>query len=220
MTARLLPIFPLQQVVLFPKVRCPLHIFEPRYRQMTEQALAGDARIGMVTVRPGHAGGMAGDPPIFSVGCEGRIVESARLPDGRYDILLLGERRFRIADEPARPAGRLYRCARVDPLEDAFDPTDRSRVAALRARTLELVGQLVARASRGESRFEPGRFGGADDATLVNTLCSVLDLEPAEKQALLEEGEVAGRFARLAGCLEFRLAELAGGLPPAPRPVH
>ena len=69
-----IPIFPLQQVVLFPRVRCPLHIFEPRYRQLTEAALAGDRRIGMVAVRPEHANAMAGDPPVFGVGCEGRSV--------------------------------------------------------------------------------------------------------------------------------------------------
>ena len=98
-----IPIFPLPSVVFFPGVDLPLHIFEPRYREMTEAALEGDRRIGMVTVQPGHVAEMAGDPPVFEVGCAGRITEHRRHDDGRFDIVLIGEERFRIEDE--RPRG-------------------------------------------------------------------------------------------------------------------
>ena len=75
-----LALFPLSNVVLFPRVKTPLHIFEPRYRQMTEAALDGDRRIGMVVVRPEHVEAIAGDPPLFEVGCEGVISDSKKLP--------------------------------------------------------------------------------------------------------------------------------------------
>src|SRR5262252_10843931 len=72
-------LFPLSSVVLFPRVRTPLHIFEPRYRQMAEHALAGDRSIGMVAVPPEHVGAMAGDPPVYPVGCAGVISQAQRL---------------------------------------------------------------------------------------------------------------------------------------------
>lgn len=68
-----LPIFPLSEVVLFPGLRVPLHIFEPRYRQMLEAALAGEPRIGMVAVLPAQVASMDGDPATFSIGCAGTI---------------------------------------------------------------------------------------------------------------------------------------------------
>ena len=92
------PIFPLPGVVLFPGTYLPLHIFEPRYRAMTEAALGGDQVIGMVLIR-GDADAMQPRAPIFEIGCAGRIVESERQADGRFNLLLHGERRFRIRQE-------------------------------------------------------------------------------------------------------------------------
>ena len=88
------PIFPLPGMVLFPGTYLPLHIFEPRYRAMTEAALAGDQVIGMILIR-GDEDAMQRRAPIFNIGCAGRIVESERLPDGRFNLLLHGARRFR-----------------------------------------------------------------------------------------------------------------------------
>src|SRR5512147_373282 len=111
-----LPLFPLSNVVLFPRVRAPLHIFEPRYRQMTEHALAGERRIGMVVVPPEHLERIAGDPPVYAIGCAGVISASQRLPDGRFHIMLDGTWRFRIQEELPHAPGRLYRLARVERL--------------------------------------------------------------------------------------------------------
>ena len=138
-----LPLFPLSSVVLFPGVQTPLHIFEPRYRQMTEHALAGSRRIGMVAVRPEAVEAMAGNPPVFGVGCEGRITDAKRLPDGRFNILLLGTQRFRILRESPPVAERLYRVAEIERLEDPFDSASRPRVLALRHRAIELVGEIA-----------------------------------------------------------------------------
>src|SRR3990172_1005369 len=105
-------LFPLSSIVLFPRVRTPLHVFEPRYRQMTEHALAGDHRIGMVMVHPDHAAEMAGDPPLYPIGCAGIISQAQRFPDGRFLVVLEGVWRFRIAEELPRPPRLLYRMER------------------------------------------------------------------------------------------------------------
>jgi Lon protease-like protein len=215
-----LPLFPLPQVVLFPRIRCPLHVFEPRYRQMTEAALAGDGLLGMVAVRPEQLHALTGDPPIFAVGCEGRIVDSTRLADGRFNLLLVGTRRFRILAEPPRPPDRLYRTASVLPLDDPFDRGSRDRVSALRARALEALTELAGHASDDGRRFEPALFSGADDVSLVNGLCQLLDLSPAEKQSLLEADDIPSRYQRLLEVLGFRLAETASARGAGSRQLH
>ncbi|HEY8492570.1 MAG TPA: LON peptidase substrate-binding domain-containing protein, partial [Myxococcota bacterium] len=97
-----IPLFPLPNVVLFPGARVPLHVFEPRYRQMTAHALAGERRIGIVAIRPEHLSEIMGDPPLFSVGCAGLVEQATRRDDGRYDIILRGTERFRILGELPR----------------------------------------------------------------------------------------------------------------------
>lgn len=219
MTA-LLPIFPLPQVVLFPRVRCPLHIFEPRYRQMAEAALAGDGRIGMVTVRPQHLSEMSGDPPVFDIGCAGRISEHRRHEDGRFDIVLIGEERFRILDEPPRDSEVLYRAARTEPLSEIVEAEDAVRLRTLRASALEHLTRLVTRSSDGKRRFDASIFSDMDDVTVANALCQVLDLGALEKQSLLEEDRVASRLDQLVALLEFRLAELGAEVDDPTRTIH
>jgi Lon protease-like protein len=216
----LLPIFPLPQVVLFPRVRCPLHIFEPRYRQMAEAALAGDGRIGMVTVRPQHLSEMSGDPPVFDIGCAGRISEHRRHEDGRFDIVLIGEERFRILDEPPRDSEVLYRAARTEPLSEIVEAEDAVRLRTLRASALEHLTRLVTRSSDGKRRFDASIFSDMDDVTVANALCQVLDLGALEKQSLLEEDRVASRLDQLVALLEFRLAELGAEVDDPTRTIH
>src|SRR5919202_6071408 len=95
----LLPIFPLPNVVLFPNVFLPLHIFEPRYREMVADALDADRMIGMVLLRPGWERDYQGRPPVYPIGCSGVITHAERLDDGRYNIVLRGVERFRIVEE-------------------------------------------------------------------------------------------------------------------------
>ena len=102
----LLPLFPLPNVVLFPNVFLPLHIFEPRYREMVADALASDRMIGMVLLRPGWERDYEGRPPVYPIGCSGVITHVERLADGRYNIVLRGVERFRIV--PRGPS-RSYR---------------------------------------------------------------------------------------------------------------
>src|SRR5262245_7373918 len=111
----LLPLFPLPNVVLFPNVFLPLHIFEPRYRQMTADAVASDRVIGMVLLKPGWDRDYEGRPAIYRVGCSGVITHVERLADGRFNIVLRGLDRFRIVEENIE---RAYRRAIVETLAD------------------------------------------------------------------------------------------------------
>ncbi len=216
-----LPIFPLSNVVLFPHLQVPLHVFEPRYRAMARDALGGARRIGMVVVRPEHVAEMAADPPVFPVGCAGTVQSAQQLPDGRYHIVLAGTQRFRILEEPARGPARSDRGARVELLDDLHEPRDAPRVAALRARVAELVLELVQRTAPDRARNLPASFlGGLDDAPFVNALCNALAFGPAEKQGLLEAPSIPARFERLAELLAFRLAELGAGGSPRSGSLH
>ncbi len=216
-----IPIFPLQNVVLFPRILTPLHLFEERYRQMAADALSGGRRIAMVTVVPESVEGMAGDPEIYPVGCAGVITESQKLDDGRYNIVLLGTHRVRILDEPERTPDRLYRVAEVERLEDPYDPGQAQHVASLRTRIIELVGDIVGAGDpdRG-AEMTPEMFQEIDDAALVNSLSNAFPFAPAEKQGLLEANTIPERFERLEGVLSFLHAERDGLKGPNSRSVH
>src|SRR4051794_23263853 len=179
-----IPIFPLPNVVLFPNVFLPLHIFEPRYRQMVEDALKGDRIIGMVLLRPGWEGDYEGRPAVYPVGCAGLITHAERLPDGRFNIVLQGIEKFRILDEDD---SKTYRLARIDSIEEsmAVHDKDEMRSARRRLETL-LVPQPNGRGA------DPKVPPSMSDEDLVNALAQYLELEPVEKQALLErEGLLA-----------------------------
>jgi Lon protease-like protein len=207
--SELLPIFPLSNVVLFPRVKTPLHLFEPRYRQLARDVLQGERRIGMVVVRPEHVDEMPGNPPIYPVGCAGVITESHRLPDGRYNLVLLGEQRVRVVAEEPRVESRLYRVARVVRLQDSYPDTDRARVARLRAAIAADIGVLIRRAQPDRSHaFDPELFAGVDDETFVNAVANAFAFPAEEKQALLEAEGISERYARLASSLSFQRLEL------------
>ena len=202
-----LPIFPLSNVVLFPRVQTPLHLFEPRYRALARDVLAGERRIGMVTVLPAHVDEMQGDPPVYEIGCCGVVTESQRLPDGRYNVVLLGEHRFQVAEEPPRPHDRPYRVARVRRLVDAYPPAERDRVARLRERVSRQVVALVRQIQPERvDAFDPQLFADVDDATFVNALSNAFAFPVEEKQNLLDADSIPERFERLEAVLSFRRA--------------
>jgi Lon protease-like protein len=205
-----IPLFPLANVVLFPNASIPLYVFEPRYRQLTEDALAGFHRIGMIAVPPEHADALSGDPPLFEIGCEGRIAHAGRNPDGTYQILLQATRRFRILEELPRPAGVLYRSARVEGLPEPLP--DRDRVRTARRSLFARLAIFVRRIAPAESdRFTARHFESVDDARLVSALAQAIGFDVLEKQRLLEAPSVLDRYELMDDLILFRLAELSDG---------
>ncbi len=192
-----IPIFPLPDVVLFPTVCLPLHIFEPRYREMVADALEGDRIIGMALLRPGWQEQYEGRPPIYPVGCAGLITHAERLPDGRYNIVLRGLEKFRVLREHER---RPYREADVQPLVESLSDGDRQVVRAARRR---LEALLVPRPQgHGVEAKMPAAMGDED---LVNTLAQYLEFETVEKQALLERDGLLARCQSLIELLEMKV---------------
>jgi hypothetical protein len=196
--SELLPIFPLPNVVLFPSVFLPLHIFEPRYREMVSDALAADRMIGMALLRPGWEGDYEGRPPVYPIGCSGLITHFDRLADGRYNIVLRGIERFRILSEDH---SRSYRRALVEPVLDAASSADdRAAITRHRAKLETLLGPVAERTG-----VEVKIPRAMADEDLVNALAQYLDLEPIEKQALLEQHCLRSRAESLIELLEMKI---------------
>jgi Lon protease-like protein len=203
-----LPIFPLASVVLFPQVRVPLYIFEPRYRQMTEAALGASGRIGMVTVVPEQVELIGHDPEIFPIGCAGQIESSRKREDGTFDILLEGVFRFRIERELERPEGQLYREAQVAVLRDDEPESTGHEIERLRTEVHQRYGALLERiAPQHVEHFRSMGFDLMPHAVYANTISVSLNIDAVEKQSLLESSSTLIRLERLLTVLEFELAE-------------
>jgi Lon protease-like protein len=191
-----LPLFPLPNTVLFPGVYLPLHIFEPRYREMVRDALDDDRIIGMTLLKPGFEAEYEGRPPIYRVGCAGLITHAAPLTDGRFNIVLQGLERFRVVEEDhSRP----YRVANVDPIDALGPPADPISVHGLRQRLETLIAPMLERAG-GELSIPPAM----SDADVIHAVAQYLDFEPLEKQALLECHGLRARAAALVDLLEIK----------------
>jgi Lon protease-like protein len=192
-----LPIFPLPNVVLFPNVFLPLHIFEPRYRDMVGDALEGDRMIGMVLMRAGWQADYEGRPPVYPVGCAGLITHSERLDDGRYNIVLRGFEKFRITGEDDT---RSYRIARVESMMETMREGDREAMQRERRR----LETLLVPQPQGRG-VDPKMPPSMSDEDLVNALAQYLELEPVEKQALLERDGLLARCQSLIELLEMKV---------------
>jgi uncharacterized protein len=191
-----LPLFPLN-TVLFPGAELPLHIFEPRYREMVRDALAGDRLIGMVLLRPGWEGSYDGRPAIYDVGCAGLVTFSEQYPDGRYNIVLRGLEKFRVLREDH---DRSYRVAHVEALMEEPGDAEKAIVRAERGRLETLL--LGDPGGRGIDPMMPPSMADED---LINALAQYLDLEPVEKQALLEREGLLARCRSLIDLLEMKM---------------
>ena len=192
-------LFPLPSLVFFPQVMQPLHIFEPRYRQLTEDALADDRLIAMVLPMPGWEEDYAAQPALHAVACVGRIMAEQRLADGRFNILLRGMARVRIVEEP--PTGKLYRLAKVKalneiPLKDEtlnlhWRQTLSDKMPAWFAKQSEVVEQLCKLL-----------YSELDLGALCDIMAFALPLDAEFKQQLLEELDAATRLRMLHDFLE------------------
>jgi Lon protease-like protein len=195
-TARL---FPLPNLVLFPHVMQPLHIFEARYRQMTSDALAGDRLIALALLKPGWESDYEGAPDLYPVACLGKIVAEQRLEDGRFNILLRGLSRARILHELVQ--GKLYRSARVELLEDVAAPgkqTERN----LRQNITRLVKSWFPAQGTVLDQFRKLLKSDLPLGALCDIIAFALPLPIECKQELLEEIEVDRRVRQLLHHLE------------------
>lgn len=206
-----IPVFPLSGALLLPSGQMPLNIFEPRYMQMVDAAIAGNRLIGMI--QPAlDAAESAKRPPLCEVGCLGRITQFSETGDGRYLVTLSGISRFRVVEE--LEAGTPYRQCRVEfeGFADLAKPrkgeesVDRDALlrtfrAYLKANGMEADWESVERAS---------------NAGLVTALSMMSPWGPPEKQALLESPDHAARADTLIAITEIALAGADG----QPIPLH
>jgi Lon protease-like protein len=196
---RIIPLFPLPNLVLFPHTDVPLHIFEPRYRQMIADAVEGERIIGMMLLKGDWERDYYANPDIYTVGCAGRIDRLVRMPDGRYNLILQGLSEFKVTheirDRPYRQAEVDWCAARPESLQ-----MDDQAMNQLHQLLLSYIGEPAREAWRTvvEER-------GLRGAQLVNFLCFHLDLSPLEKQTLLEA--LDERANCLIDVLTFKLAE-------------
>lgn len=185
-----LSIFPLPGAILFPGLQLPLHIFEPRYRELVGSALAKDRLIGMIQPQQSREGA-----PLYEVGCLGRIGDVEAMEDGRYNIVLDGEARFRVIRElDVTTAFRQVEAELID------DPGD----------------EVLSSAERGNFEFEARRFAQIqgysvdwdsverlDDETLINGVAQIAPFDTASKQALLEAPDLSARCELMIQLMQF-----------------
>lgn len=195
----LLPLFPLPNLVFFPRTRLPLHVFEPRYRKMVADAVASDQRFGIVLLRPGWETDYFGAPPIYACGTLGQIEQAVPLDDGRFNILVRGEVRFRVVGEiPGQP----YRTARVIVQPEQ----DRNAEASYAQRT------WLAELSRQYLEHLPDQMAVPEIETvgleaLTNALIMSLNIDVQQKQELLEIDLIA-RAEKIGDELQNRIESL------------
>jgi Lon protease-like protein len=200
---RVIPVFPLDGALLLPHGQLPLNIFEPRYLNMVDDAMAADRLIGMIQTR---AGGDPARPSLAAVGCLGRITSFAETSDGRYVITLTGVCRFAVGEEltlrlPYRQVQASYTAFEAD-LQAPADDDGFDRVRFLRALKAYLERRLL------DIDWEMAKSAPAE--ALVNSLAMALPFEPSEKQALLEAVTLADRRSTLIALLEIDTAGRSG----------
>ena len=196
----LLPLFPLPDVVFFPNTRLPLHVFEPRYRQMITDALETDNRFGIVLLRPGWQSDYHGAPPVHRLGTLGTIEQAVPLEDGKYNILVRGDARFRILDEVSRVP---YRTARVVVRQEV--QREMQEAYAQREWLADLAHQYL--------HYLPNQMPVPEIETvslepLTNALIMSLNLDAEEKQKLLEIDDLIERAEQIGNELSSRIETL------------
>lgn len=198
-----IPVFALPNVVLFPKTYLPLHIFEPRYRQMVDDAVMGGQCIGMALLKEGWESDYYGNPPVFGMGCVGRLVSVQPLAEGRSNILLQGLGRFEIGvesyDKPYRQASVTLKMRGEEASLDS----------AVRQRLVTVLEEYLR--SRKDAPTWQGWFReDVSDEILVNTLSTYLDCTPLEKQFLLEAHSLHQQARRLSDLIQFLMHDHHG----------
>ena len=185
-----IPIFPLPGAILFPGLQLPLHIFEPRYRELVGSALAKDRLIGMIQPQQSKDGA-----PLYDIGCLGRIGDVEALEDGRYNIVLDGETRFRLVRElDVRTSFRQIEAEIIDDAEDeVLSSVERAGFEFEARRFADMQGYSV----------DWDSVERLDDETLINGVAQIAPFDAASKQALLEAPNLAQRCELMIQLMQF-----------------
>jgi len=200
---QVIPLFPLPSTVFYPGTPLPLHIFEPRYRQMTADALEGERKIGMVLLKPDWEAAYFDRPEIFPMGCVGSIEKEIRYPDGKYNFTLVGLRRFRILREVD---GKLYRCAEIDLLEEQNEQEIGEKPNVTRDGLIERYREFTSLIPKNNSlKEEPDWNLGNLLSQFVDRFAYRLDLSLEQKQTFLEEQDVLRRAEFLHDFLKMKI---------------
>ncbi len=183
-------IFPLAGAVLYPGLQLPLHIFEPRYRALVTDALARDRRIGMIQPQRMEEGA-----PLYAVGCLGKIGKVEALDDGRFNLVLEGEARFRVLRE--LDVVTPFRQVEGELLEERFEeflaPIERASFEREARRFAEAQGYGV----------DWDSVARLDDVSLINGVSQIAPFDPASKQALLEANGISERCELMVQLMQF-----------------
>jgi Lon protease-like protein len=197
------PIFPLPGAILFPRSQLPLHIFEPRYREMVSDAIEGSGQIAMIQPLRLDDDNQA---PLYGAGCIGEIVGVEELEDGRFNIVLLGSNRFKLIDEAEVDVP--YRCANVD--IEAFDDNEPPPLSLVQRAEVEREARRLGDAMG--LAVDWNAVARLDDEMLVNAIAQVAPFDIGAKQALLEQPKLDGRADLLVQLMQFQRAAVTGGM--------
>lgn len=209
-------LFPLPNLVLFPGVMQPLHIFEPRYREMLEAAIATDGLIAMAVLADGWQQDYDGRPPLAPIACLGRVATHARQEDGRFNILLVGIRRVRIVRE--LPSEAAYREAQIEVLNDEYPEENAVARAALQRRLVSAFRKLMPQLDDVQEQLSQLLGNGVSLGALCDIIAYTLNLPIEFKLKLLEEANVDLRAIQLLN--HFRgLAKPSSAASPAVKPI-
>ena len=215
-TARL---FPLPNLVLFPHVMQPLHVFEPRYRAMLAEALSGDRLITMGVLAPGWERDYEGRPPVRPVACLGRVIVSQRLAAGAYNVLLVALRRVRLVRE--LPPAKSFREAVAEICEDRYPPQQFGKTASLVRKLRGAFLRILADLPQAHEQLDQLLGSDLSLGTLTDIVSYMLDIGLDAKEALLAETNVHRRAKLLLEHLSRASSDLqpaAAGAQPFPPP--
>jgi uncharacterized protein len=203
-------LFPLPDLVLFPHAMQPLHIFEPRYCEMLSEALVGDQLIAMSTLTGGDIAGVITDPPIASTVCLGRIISHAEVEEGRHNVLLVGVRPARVVTE--LDAGRPFRMATVDVLDDVYPPTGATEREQLKSDLLQAFGEVIPASVNAQQNLHDLMAGQMGLGPITDIISYTLPFEVEEKLRLLGESNVDSRATELVRLLRSGAVDLQSGV--------
>ncbi|HIE42974.1 MAG TPA: hypothetical protein EYP95_07115 [Nitrospinaceae bacterium] len=199
----IIPLFPLPSSVFYPGTPLPLHIFEPRYRQMTTDALEGERKIGMVLLKPDWEATYFDRPELYTIGCVGSIEKEIRHPNGKFNFTLVGLRRFRILKELD---GKPYRRAEIKLLEELNEQEIGEEPNVTRDGLIGLYREFISLIPQGNSlKEEPDWNLGDKLSQFIDRFAYRMDLNLEQKQTFLEEQDVFRRAKFLQDFIKMKL---------------